>query len=30
MYLLHFELLRLELLLGLSSIGWLGIQVQFT
>ena len=30
MYLLHFELLRLELLLTLSSIGWLGVQVQFT
>ena len=29
MYLLHFELLRLELFLMLSSIGWLGIQVQF-
>ena len=29
-YLIHFELLSLELLLKLSSIGWLGIQVQFT
>ena len=30
MYLLHVELLRLELLVKLSSIGWLGTQVQFT